>query len=51
MIYEHLPLPDPPNFSQIGIFGFKICHLATLVGSAGGRFCSKKEFNRNLIEI
>jgi hypothetical protein len=25
------PLQDPPKFCQIGIFGFKICHLATLV--------------------
>jgi hypothetical protein len=23
-------LQDPPKFTQIGIFGLKICHLATL---------------------
>jgi hypothetical protein len=28
--YQHLPLQDPPKFAQIGIFGLKICHLATL---------------------
>jgi hypothetical protein len=26
-----LILQDPPKFTQIGIFGLKICHLATLV--------------------
>jgi hypothetical protein len=30
-VYEHLPLKDPPKFSQIGIFSLKICHLATLI--------------------
>jgi hypothetical protein len=30
-IYQHLPLQDPPKFTQIGIFGMKICHLATVV--------------------
>jgi predicted secreted protein len=29
-IYQHLPLQDPPKFTQIGIFGLKIWHLATL---------------------
>jgi hypothetical protein len=29
-IYLHLPFQDPQKFSQIGIFGLKICHLATL---------------------
>jgi hypothetical protein len=28
-IYQHLPLQDPPKFSQNGIFGMKIFHLAT----------------------
>jgi hypothetical protein len=27
-------LQDPPKFAQIGIFGLKICHLATLVVAA-----------------
>jgi hypothetical protein len=30
-IYQHLSLQDTPKFTQIGIFGFKIYHLATLV--------------------
>jgi hypothetical protein len=32
-MYQHLPLQDPPKFIQIGIFGLKTCHLATLMGS------------------
>jgi hypothetical protein len=32
-IYQHTPLQDPPKFTQIGIFGLKICHLATLIQS------------------
>jgi hypothetical protein len=30
-IYQHPPLKDPPKFTQIGIFGLKTNHLATLV--------------------
>jgi hypothetical protein len=30
-IYQHLPLQDPPKFTQIWIFGLKANHLATLV--------------------
>jgi hypothetical protein len=30
-MYKRLPLQDRPKFTQIGIFGLKICHLATLV--------------------
>jgi hypothetical protein len=29
-IYQHLPLQDPPRFTQIGIFALKISHLAKL---------------------
>jgi hypothetical protein len=29
-IYPHLPLQEPPKFTQIGISGLKICRLATL---------------------
>jgi hypothetical protein len=29
-IYLYLPLQDPLKFTQFGIFGLKICHLATL---------------------
>jgi hypothetical protein len=30
-IYQRLPLQDSPKLIQIGIFGLKICHLATLL--------------------
>jgi hypothetical protein len=29
-IYKHFPFQDPPKYIQIGIFGTKINHLATL---------------------
>jgi hypothetical protein len=29
-IYQHIPLQDTTNFTQIGIFGLKINHLATM---------------------
>jgi hypothetical protein len=29
-IYRHLPLKGPPKFTQNGIFGLKLNHLATL---------------------
>jgi hypothetical protein len=28
--YQHFPVQGPPKFAQIGIFGLKINHLATL---------------------
>jgi hypothetical protein len=31
LIYQHIPLEDPLEFAQIGIFGLKICHLAALL--------------------
>jgi hypothetical protein len=31
-IYQHLALQDPTKVTQIGIFGLKICHVATLTG-------------------
>jgi hypothetical protein len=35
--YQQLTLQDPPKFIQIGIFGLKLYHLATLIalGTAG----------------
>jgi hypothetical protein len=30
-IYKHFTLQDPPKLIQIGIFGLKKCHLATLI--------------------
>jgi cytochrome c len=32
-IYQRLPLQDSPKLTQIGIFGLKIYHLATLCWS------------------
>jgi hypothetical protein len=32
-MYQNLSLQDPPKFTQIGIFGLKIYHLATLFQS------------------
>jgi hypothetical protein len=29
--YQHLPLHDPQKLTQVGIFGLKIFHLATLL--------------------
>jgi hypothetical protein len=29
-MYQHILLQNPPEFTQIGIFGLKIYHLATL---------------------
>jgi hypothetical protein len=34
MVIKQLPLQDPPKFTQIGTFGLKICHLATLSAAA-----------------
>jgi hypothetical protein len=30
-MYQHLPLHDPPIFTQVCIFGLKIYNLATLM--------------------
>jgi hypothetical protein len=30
-MYQHFPLQDPSKFTQIGIFGLKMCHLATML--------------------
>jgi hypothetical protein len=32
-MYKHLPLQDLTKFTQIGIFGLKIYHLATLAST------------------
>jgi hypothetical protein len=34
-IYQHFPILGPPKFIQIGIFGLKINHLATLRSFTG----------------
>jgi hypothetical protein len=34
---QHLPLQDPPKFTQIWIFGLKTNHLATLLGTTASK--------------
>jgi hypothetical protein len=38
--YNNIPLQVHPEFTQIGISGLKMCHLATLLGSIFLRKCS-----------
>jgi hypothetical protein len=45
-IYHHLPLKYPPKFTQIGTFGLKMYHLATL---AAGRPCPKLTYFQLLL--
>jgi hypothetical protein len=33
-IYQHVPFQGPPKYTQIGIFGMQIFHLATLMTTA-----------------
>jgi hypothetical protein len=40
------PLQGPPKHTQIGIFGLKIKHLATLVGGLTGKSNFAREKNR-----
>jgi hypothetical protein len=40
-MYQHHPLPEPPKFTQIGIFGLKINHLETLPEPLGDRIRRK----------
>jgi hypothetical protein len=39
---KQFPFQGPPNFNQIGIFGLKINHLATLVLLISWQFAPKK---------
>jgi hypothetical protein len=45
-IYEHFPFQGPSKISQIGIFGMKIYHLATLVPAVARHW--KKLFSKIL---
>jgi hypothetical protein len=40
-IYQHFSFQDPPKITQIGIFGLKIYHLATLP-----RRCAEKKLKK-----
>jgi hypothetical protein len=42
--YQHLSLQDTPKVSQIGIFGLKIYHLATLVPFQSSRRQERRSF-------
>jgi hypothetical protein len=48
-IYQHCSLQDPPKFTQIGIFGLRIYHLATpySVGALLGKCKSMLLFQKN----
>jgi hypothetical protein len=39
--YKRLPLQDAPTFIQLGLFGLKIYHLATLLLKGDFSFLSK----------
>jgi hypothetical protein len=41
-IYQHFPFQGPPKFTQSGIWGFKIYHLATLDACRSARPALKK---------
>jgi hypothetical protein len=44
---QHFPFQGPPKFTNIGIFGLKINHLATLVRPFGAQLnFQKKTFFR-----
>jgi hypothetical protein len=45
VLYQHLPLQDPPKFTQIGIFGLKKCHLATLLSRTFFHKCFLRLFS------
>jgi hypothetical protein len=40
--YQYLPLQDSPQITQIGIFGLKMCHLATLIQKLGRKLRYRK---------
>jgi hypothetical protein len=42
-IYQHLSSQDPPKFTQIGILGLKINHLATQVQRPGAKTTYARE--------
>jgi hypothetical protein len=44
-LYQHFPLQEPPKFTQIGILGLKINHLATQP-APGVKFTDRGEVDR-----
>jgi hypothetical protein len=51
-IYPHFPFQCPPKYTQIGIFGLKTNHLATLLFGSGQRkeVCLGFQFVSFLVE-
>jgi hypothetical protein len=47
--WNPFPLKDPPKFTQIGILGLKIYHLATL--GCSRRFCTSQHETPNFCII
>jgi hypothetical protein len=45
-LYQYLPLQDPPKFTQIGIFGLKIYHLATLINTFSRKAIAASHYRR-----
>jgi hypothetical protein len=43
-IYQHFPLRGRPKSTRIGIFGLKICHLATLAEKAAASSSAPRGF-------
>jgi hypothetical protein len=44
LIYQHLPLEDPPKFTKIGTLDLKIYHLATLLVDRSKTVRKKRHF-------
>jgi hypothetical protein len=42
-MYQHFPFQCPPKLTQIGIFGIKRYHLATLIPSLSQLNCIRRE--------
>jgi hypothetical protein len=48
-IYQRFTLQDPPKFTQIGIWGLKMYHLATLIKVNLNNKKRKKAFQRQFL--
>jgi hypothetical protein len=47
-MYQHFAFQGPPKYSQIGIFGMKINHLATLMGGGVGTFVRSGKVDKRI---
>jgi hypothetical protein len=48
-IYQHFPFQGPPKHTQIGIFGLKINHMATLMHKPEVTTCSLKHQSKTFL--